>query len=167
MGHAVDRASRELRQLGVGDFLLHGGHSSVFASGDHAGQGGWPVALRNPLFLDAPYAVVLLANQALGTSGSNVQYFRHEGRRYGHILDPRTGWPAEGLLSASVVAETAAEADAVSTALYVMGLENAVAWCKDHPAIGAMLVPPADAAGRLRPILCNLSEDRVVFAPDP
>jgi thiamine biosynthesis lipoprotein len=164
-GWAVDRAAQDLRSRGVTDFLIHGGHSSVFASGDHVGQGGWPVGLRNPLFLDEPYATVLLSDEALGTSGSNVQYFRYEGRRYGHILDPRTGWPAEGLLSVTVIAPTALEADAISTALYVMGLEKAVEWCQDHPRIGAILVPPADAAGRLAPVLVNLAEERLLFLP--
>lgn len=165
-GHGVDQLAARLRENGMSDFLVHGGYSSVFAAGDHVGQGGWPVSLKNPLFLDDSYATVLLSNRALGTSGSNVQYFRHEGRRYGHILDPRTGWPAEGLLSVTVLAATAAEADAYSTALYVMGLEKAIRWCQDHPDVWAILVPPADSAGRLSPVICNLPEELVFFEED-
>ncbi|MBX3444804.1 MAG: FAD:protein FMN transferase [Planctomyces sp.] len=163
-GYGVDRAAEALAASGLEDFVLHGGYSSIAARGDHLGQGGWPVALTNPLFLDEPYVTLLLRDEALGTSGSNVQFYRHEGRRYGHVLDPRTGWPAEGLLSVSVVARSAAEADAFSTALYVMGLEKATAWCQDHLEIGAILVPPADAAGNLHPVICNLPEERLFFA---
>lgn len=163
-GYGVDRAAESLRASGLTDFLVHGGYSSVYAAGDHLGQGGWPVALKNPLFLDAPYATVLLQNAGLGTSGSNVQYFRHEGKRYGHILDPRSGWPADGLLSVTAMAPTSAEADALSTALYVMGLNAAVAWCERHPEVSAILVPHPASSGRLEPILCNLSADRLFLA---
>ena len=165
-GHGVDRAVESLRQSGMTDFLVHGGYSSVYGAGDHLGQGGWPVALKNPLFLEGSYATVLLQDKGLGTSGSNVQYFRHEGRRYGHILDPRTGWPAEGLLSVTVLAPTTAEADAISTALYVMGLEPAVEWCQRHPEIGAILVPTPSAGGQLRPVLCNVPQERLFLAED-
>lgn len=165
-GHGVDRAVESLRQAGMTDFLIHGGYSSVYGAGDHLGQGGWPVALKNPLFLEGSYATVLLNNNGLGTSGSNVQYFRHEGRRYGHILDPRTGWPAEGLLSVTVLAASTADADAISTALYVMGLEPAIEWCQRHPEIGAILVPQPSPGGQLRPVICNLPRELLFLADD-
>ncbi len=83
-------------------------------------------------------------DEALGTSGSGTQFFEHEGRHYGHLLDPRTGSPAEGVYSATVVAPTAAEADALSTAFYVMGVGESAAYCAAHPAIGAILVTLGD-----------------------
>jgi len=165
-GYGVDRAAESLRKAGMTDFLVHGGFSSVYGAGDHLGQGGWPVALKNPLFLDGSYATVLLNNAGLGTSGSNVQYFRHEGRRYGHILDPRTGWPAEGLLSVTVLAGTTADADAISTALFVMGLEPAIDWCRQHPEIAAILVPPPAGGGRLEPVLCNVPPEVLFLAEE-
>ncbi len=162
-GFAIDQASTLLRNEQVADFLIHGGFSSLYAAGDHAGQGGWPVGIRNPLFTQEPYATILLVNQGMSTSGSNIQYFRHEGRRYGHILDPRTGWPAEGLLSVTVLAPTATEADTLSTAFYVMGLEKARDYCHNRPEISAILVPlPSPHRGRvLEPVVCNLPEDRL------
>jgi thiamine biosynthesis lipoprotein len=165
-GHGVDRAVESLRQAGMTDFVIHGGYSSVYGAGDHLAQGGWPIALKNPLFLDGSYATVLLSNKGLGTSGSNVQYFRHEGRRYGHILDPRTGWPAEGLLAVTVIADSTADADAISTALYVMGLEPAQEWCRRHPDIWAILVPPPSTGGQLQPVVCNLPKDLLFLADD-
>ena len=83
-----------------------------------------------------------LSNRALGTSGTQFQSFRHEGRRYGHILDPRSGWPAEGVLSATALAPTAALADALSTAFYVLGPQAALGYCRQHPEIAALLVCP-------------------------
>lgn len=160
-GYAVDCAAESLRSAGIVDFLIHGGYSSVAAAGGHWGQDGWPVGLKNPLFTDAHFATLLLRDQALGTSGSNIQYFRHGGRRYGHILDPRTGWPAEGLLSVSVVARTALEADALSTAFYVLGLEKSREYCDTHPHVGAVLTPPPARSRRLTPLVCNLPADRL------
>jgi len=92
---------------------------------------------------DRRLAEIDLRDRALSTSGSGVQFFRHGGKRYGHILDPRTGWPAEGMFSATVLAPTAAEADALSTAFYVLGVEQALAYCQAHPGIGTLLVYPS------------------------
>jgi FAD:protein FMN transferase len=164
-GHAVDRAAALLVQEGVDDWLFHGGFSSVLVRGDHAGYGGWPVGLRNPLLPHARLATILLKDQSLSTSGSNVQYFRHEGKRYGHILDPRTGWPSEQLLSVTVTAPTAAVADALSTAFFVGGVENALAYCDNHPEIGAIFVrPPKRGGGRtLEVLLCGIPEEVLFF----
>ena len=101
-GHAVDRAAAFLVHEGVDEWLFHGGYSSVLVRGDHCGYGGWPVGIRNPLLPHERLATIVLKDQSLSTSGSNVQYFRHAGKRYGHIVDPRTGWPAEELLSVTV-----------------------------------------------------------------
>ena len=156
-GYAVDRAAAQLTEAGMTDFVVHGGHSSVFAQGEHSNQGGWPIGIKNPLFTDERYATLLLSNRALATSGSNIQYFRYQGQRYGHLLDPHTGWPADALLSVSVLAPNAADADALSTAFYVMGLEKAVAWCHNRPEIGALLVPAPRQGRDLSPVVCNLS----------
>ena len=77
----------------------------------------------------------------------------------------RAGRP-KGLLSVTVLAPTTAEADAISTALYVMGLEPAVEWCQRHPEIGAILVAPPSTGGELRPVLCNVPEERLFLAED-
>ncbi len=162
-GYAIDRVADHLMQEGIDDFLVHGGHSSLRAVGDHHGQGGWPVGIKNPLFTEKRYATLLLEDRAMSTSGSNIQHFRHEGRRYGHILDPRTGWPAEGLLSVTVLAPKAAEADALSTAFYVMGLEKAREYCHNRPEIGAILVPHPQGGPTLEPVVVNIPSDRLFF----
>ncbi len=166
-GYAIDRAAGHLQQEGVSDFLVHGGHSSLLAAGDHHGQGGWPVGVKNPLFTDQRYATLLLEDRGMSTSGSNVQYFRHQGRRYGHILDPRTGWPAEGLLSVTVLAPTAAEADALSTAFYVMGLEKAAEYCHNRSEVGAILVPAPQQGRTLEPVVVNVPDDRLFLVARP
>jgi thiamine biosynthesis lipoprotein len=162
-GHAVDRAAAFLVQEGLDEWLFHGGYSSVLVRGDHCGHGGWPVGIRNPLLPYERLATILLKDQSLSTSGSNVQYFRHAGKRYGHIVDPRTGWPADQLLSVTVTAPTAAAADALSTAFFVGGVENSLRYCDNHPEIGAIFVRPPQRGRTLEVLLCGVAEEVLFF----
>ncbi len=165
-GFALDRMAEQLLENGLGKFLLHGGRSSVLARGDHNSVGGWPVGIGNPLFTDRRLGTLLLRDQALSTSGSNIQYFRHQGQRYGHILDPRTGWPVEGQLSVTVVAESAAVADALSTAFFVLGVEKAAACCHHLPGVGAILTPQPESSRRVRPVVIGISDEQIFWETD-
>jgi FAD:protein FMN transferase len=158
-GYALDRAADSLVAGGIDDFLIHGGNSSVLAKGNRIAC-GWSVALRHPLKPNVRLAEFELCDQALGTSGSGTQFFHYQGKKYGHIIDPRSGWPADKVLSATVIAPTAEQADALSTAFYVLGVEGAVAYCEAHKDISALLVTAvADTATvELHPI--NLADDR-------
>ncbi len=151
-GYALDRMAELLAAHNVNDFLLQGGKSSVLAHGNQPGseETGWRVGVRHPLRSDERMAEIILHNQALSTSGAGTQFFIRRGRRYGHILDPRTGRPAEGLYSATVVAPTAAEAEGLSTAFYVMGPQEAGEFCAARPEITALLVAPGDREGDVR-----------------
>ena len=68
--------------------------------------------------------MVRLRDRALGTSAATFQHLEYNGRKLGHILDPRTGWPAEGTASATAIAPTAAEADALATAFFILGVDQ-------------------------------------------
>jgi FAD:protein FMN transferase len=148
-GYALDRMAQSLTLAHVSDFLLHGGQSSVLARGSRSGAAedtaGWMIGLADPLRPQQRLAEVRLLDRALGTSGSGTQFFHYQGKRYGHLLDPRTGRPAEGILSSTVVAPTAAEADALSTAFYVGGLEVAQRYCDSHRDVAALLTTAAGA----------------------
>ena len=165
-GYALDRAGELLAEQGLGDWLFHGGHSSILARGDHNNLGGWPVGIKNPLFPKERFATILLRDQAMSTSGSSIQYFRHGGRRYGHILDPRTGWPVEDRLSVTVLAPTAAQADALSTAFFVLGVENARRYCDNCEGVSAMLFPPPRRGRRLEPIVCGIPDEVLFLTPE-
>ncbi len=89
----------------------------------------------------------MLRDSALATSGAGEQFVIIDGRRYGHIIDPRTGWPAVGLLSVSVVTREAARADALATAFFVGGLDLARRYCEAHDEVLAV-VTPDDEQGR-------------------
>jgi thiamine biosynthesis lipoprotein len=160
-GYALDRAAERLDGAGLGDYLLHGGQSSLVARGNRAGKGserGWRVAIRHPLRPGQPLGEVRLADRALATSGSGTQYFHHGGKRFGHLLDPRTGRPAEGVLSSSVLAPTAAEADALSTAFYVLGPRRAREIAAQREGVAFVLVTPSERKGGVDVHLHGLAE---------
>jgi thiamine biosynthesis lipoprotein len=141
-GYALDQMAELLRrEHKIPAALLHGGQSSVYAMGELPGGRGWPVDVRHPWDPQRRLARLWLRDRALGTSAATFQYLEHAGRKLGHILDPRSGWPAAGMASASVLAPTAAEADALSTAFFVGGVEVARYYCAAHAEIGAVLLP--------------------------
>ena len=143
-GYALDRCRNLLTAQGIENFVVHGGKSSVLAQGCRAdetrGASGWIVAVKHPLRPNDQLLEIELQDQALGTSGSATQAFHYRGKRYGHIFDPRTGWPATDVLSATVMAPSAAKADALSTAFYVLGVEHSLDYCRADPEVSAVIV---------------------------
>ena len=145
-GEALDRLANHLRNRGVNDFLIHGGNSSVIASGDQTpGSGqGWAVGLAHPTKSNRRLAGIWLRNQALATSGSGKQFFHHQGRRYGHVIDPRTGYPAGDLLSLTLLMENATDADALATGWFVSGSDVVRDQFQQTNLAAAMLVHRGD-----------------------
>lgn len=166
-GWAIDRAVERLAARGVMNVLVHGGSSSVRAAGAQgpAGPGGrgWPVGIRHPLRLDRRLATVHLADRALGTSGSGTQFFIDRGRKLGHILDPRSGRPAEGVLSATVLAPSAAAADALATAAYVLGPAGLDRIAPAGGDVAAIMVVPGLSSASVRVILANIDEHAITI----
>lgn len=160
-GYALDRAAELLRQEGVSIGLIHGGHSSILAIGtDPTDARGWAVGVRHPWKAEQRLAVLRLRDRALATSAATFQHLEYNGRKLGHILDPRSGWPAEGVASATAVAPTAAEADALATAFFILGVEKTRTYCQAHPEIGALLLP--ENAG---PVAFNLAAEICEIQP--
>lgn len=137
-GYALDCAARI---ADAPNLLIHGGHSSVLALGNETpSSSGWTVGLLDPERPQCRRGLLHLRNRAMATSAITYQHIEHEGRKLGHLLDPRTAWPADGMLSATVTAPTAAEADALATAFFILGVEKARDYCEQHPYIGAVLI---------------------------
>jgi thiamine biosynthesis lipoprotein len=168
-GYALDRVGELIRghwwPMGG---LVHAGRSSLLAVGSPPDDfgGRWKIAVRNPIEPEKPLGVLSLRNRGLGTSGLAYQYFESGGKIYGHILDPRTGDPYEnGPASVTVLAPTAAEADALSTAFFLMGADQAESFLMGRPEVGALFVidDGEDRPPRVRTI--NLARDD--WEPDP
>jgi thiamine biosynthesis lipoprotein len=141
-GYALDRAADLLRkEYGVRSGLLNGGNSSVLAIGSPANdQRGWSIGLRHPADPEQRLALVRLRGRAMATSASTYQKFDYNNRTLGHLLDPRSGQPAEGVAMATAFASSAAEADALATAFYVLGPADTRRYCEAHPAVSAILL---------------------------
>jgi thiamine biosynthesis lipoprotein len=124
-GHAVDEAITLLREAGVTSALLHAGTSSVFALGTPPDAEAWKIAMEGPPNLDGrprqPLATLRLRDESLGVSAAWGKCFTAGAQTYGHVLDPRDGRPARHAVLAAVALPFAAEADALSTALLVLG----------------------------------------------
>ncbi|MCA9657305.1 MAG: FAD:protein FMN transferase [Myxococcales bacterium] len=139
-GYAVDRASALLRGRGFTNHIVEGG-GDTFVSGSK-GERAWMVGIQRP---DGPGTIgaLSLENRALVTSGGYQRYFEHDGKRYAHIIDPRTGWPldeADSAISVSIVADDATDADAYCTAVAVMGPERGMAFVESQPALEAVII---------------------------
>ena len=144
-GYAIDCVAQMIREKGIGDFVLHGGQSSVVAAGNQKNlesesDRGWPVGLSHPLLPDRRLAEFYLRDAALGTSGTARQGFFHQGKRFGHIIHPQTGWPTDHFLSTTVISPSAELSDALATAFFVMPIEAVEAVCRQHTDVGAVLV---------------------------
>jgi len=143
-GYAVDLAMRALRERGVLDALVDAS-GNMMSVGHPPRAPHWRIGLRDPRDRMAYFARVRLEGDAISTSANYEQFVAQDGKRYGHILDPRTGRPAEGLLAVTVVAADATTTDAWDTPLFVLGLEAAKRKARSLPDIAAILVSPGAA----------------------
>lgn len=130
-GMALDRAMDTLKQEGITSALINAG-GNVLVSGPKPGGINWKIAVRHPrnpegyiTSLDLP------ADHSIATSGDYERFFITNGRRYHHILDTRTGYPAvNGTISVSVIAKSGESADAHSTILFLMGPDKGLAYAE-------------------------------------
>src|SRR5262245_49540651 len=139
-GFALDRVAANLARR-VRSTLLVAGSSSILAigSGDR-GDEGWVVGVRHPRDAAQRLAVLRMRDCAMSTSGGGEQSFEYQGRRYGHIIDPRTGCPAEQVSGVTVVARSGALSDGLATAFYVGGPQLAESYCAAHPGVMAIML---------------------------
>ena len=148
-GWALDRVGRRFQGLGVTSALLGFGRSSYLAIGAPPETSGWTVRIPDPSLPGDDLTSVLLRNQALSTSGSSERYFDLDGKKYSHIIDPRTGVPAQELVQVTVVAPTATVGDAISTALFVLGPEGGGELAHRHRDLQALLVSVKEGERRV------------------
>lgn len=155
-GYALDRMRVMLTDAGVRDFVLYSG-GQVLARGTRNGR-AWRVGVQHPREPDALLGALSLTDGSVSTGGDYEHGFVFEGRRYHHVIDPRTGWPVEHTASVTVLARTALEADALDTALFVMPPDRAmalarardVAMIRTSPAMRSEMTPAMRGAIELR-----------------
>jgi thiamine biosynthesis lipoprotein len=132
-GYAVDRMVAVLKQAGVRIALVSASGSSIYGLGapPDAPQ-GWPITIHNPWDPSAAAAHVVLENLSLSTSGSYEKFFWAEGRTYSHIVDPRTGYPAQGTSAVSVLAPRTIDSEAWTKPFFI----NGPTWASAHKPAG-------------------------------
>lgn len=143
-GYGVDVAFERLRAGGVTDCMVNLGGNLRCAGKARPDRAGWIVAVRDPYL---PYGegsvgtLTLTDGRATATSGRYERFVEIAGRRYAHVIDPRTGQPVAGMAQVTVVADSAGEADALSTSLFVLGPEAGTAMLRAYPGATALFIP--------------------------
>ena len=138
-GYAIDRAGAILQQSGFRDFLVNGG-GDILAGGSR-GSRPWSIGIRHPS--GAPnelLAKVQVSGGSVVTSGDYERFRVVDGTRYHHIVDPRSGYPADKCQAVTIVAETAEEADVLATAVFVLGHEEGLRLIEATPGVEAFVI---------------------------
>jgi thiamine biosynthesis lipoprotein len=141
-GYAVDRAVEILRSNGINSALVSSGMSSIYALGSPPGEHGWKITLRDPYDAHKAGDVIHLQNYSISISGNYEKFFKISGKNYCHIMDPHTGWPVAGVLSAAVLAPTGTDTDGRSAGFFVMGVERGRKCLAAHPNIAVIFYLP-------------------------
>jgi FAD:protein FMN transferase len=132
-GYAVDRMVSTLKESGITSAMITAGGSSIYGLGAPPNEPrGWKVSLRHPRNTRETIQEVFLLNGSMSTSGNYEKFFRAEGRIYSHIMDPRTGFPSQGMLSASVLAPRTLESEVWAKPFFIQGRE----WAARHKPQG-------------------------------
>lgn len=159
-GYAVDRCIEYLRKVGIENAVVNAG-GDLRAIGRH-GERPWRVGIRHPRQEGILASMETFGDESIFTSGDYERFFDWEGERYGHIIDPRTGKPAKGLSSVTILADQADLADAAATALFVAGPDEWLPIARAMGIKGAMLV---DSQGNIQ--MTPGMQNRIHFNIDP
>lgn len=144
-GYGVDRVAQTLNKKGIENYMVDIG-GEVFVKGKNPKMKHWRIGINKPiedsLSVNQELQTILeITDAAMATSGNYRKFYYKNGKRYAHTIDPRIGYPVQhNILSATVIAKDCTTADAFATAFMVMGMEKAIAYCKQHPELNAYLI---------------------------
>lgn len=140
-GYAADRTAEKLRAQGITRGIINLG-GNIYALGAKGDGSPWKIGIQNPVSDRGDYiGIVAVTDQTVVTSGVYERFYEEAGQRYHHILDTDTGHPAENeLTGVSILADTSMDADALSTACFVLGTEKALAFAETLPGVDVLLI---------------------------
>jgi thiamine biosynthesis lipoprotein len=141
-GYAVDRVVALLRQRHVAAALVSAGGSTIYGLGAPPRRRAWDVALQDPVDPRKTALTISLMNRALSVAGRSEKSFEAGGVIYSHIMDPRTGWPVQGVLTVAVLTESGTEGDALDDAFFVLGPEGSQPYLNRLPDTEAFFFVP-------------------------
>jgi len=157
-GYAVDRAFELLKALGYRNLVVNAGGD--LRVGGSKPEGPWSIGIQHPRDPEKIMARISISDTAVATSGDYEKFFIHQDKRYHHILNPKNGFPAEGCQSVTVLHKEGATADALATAIFVLGPEKGYALCQTLEGVECLIV---DKQGKFT-FSPNL-KDRISFIP--
>ena len=146
--YAADAAAVLARKAGVRQGLISLG-GDIHIIGPQADKQPWPVGIVHPHRTDTAIATLALTGGALATSGGYERFIEIDGHRYSHLIDPRTGWPVDGLLSVSVIAPQAIVAGSLASVALLLGQEDGLAWLRQCGAPYLAVDPELSLHGQL------------------
>lgn len=136
--YILDAGMRVLRQQGIHSAMINGG-GDVLVMGSHQGQ-PWRIGVRDPRAPSTLIGTIELIDGIVASSGDYERYFDHEGHRYHHILDPKTGYPTQGLRGVTLVAQRLDQINGLGAAIMVMGDQKGQSLVRHTPGLDAMWV---------------------------
>lgn len=141
-GYAADRLADLLREKGIKSASINLGGDIYVLGNNLQKDAPWKFGIQDPFLPMGHYlASINLENKSLVTSGSYERFFEEDGKIYHHLFDPRTGWPADNeLVSVSVLSESSLEGDALSTAAFILGLEEGLELIENDPGVQALFI---------------------------
>jgi len=164
-GYAGDRAAALLREAGVASAVLNLG-GNVRLVGSRPDGAPFRVGVQDPLDESSYLGIVAAADKSVVTSGGYNRYFEQDGRTYWHIIDPRTGCPADsGVISATVIGDDGLRCDALSTACFILGVEDAFAYWREKGGFDLILIT-ADGHIYITPDLADSFRLEDAYADD-
>ena len=137
-GYAVDRSMKMLQEAGITTALVSAG-GDTRVSGKRWDR-PWHIGIRNPRDEDNIVSMIPLEDSAISTSGDYERYFIEDGVRYHHILDPKTGTSSHGILSSSIIGQSATDTDALSTSVFILGVEKGMELIDSIPDTEAIII---------------------------
>ena len=149
-GYAIDRAIERLREFGIQNAIINAG-GDLRAIGQH-GDRPWRIGIRHPRQNSILASLEIDGDASVFTSGDYERFFEVDGERYHHIIDPRSGYPADNTTSVTVIHDNAATADAASTALFVAGPDNWMEIARNM-RIGFVMLIAADGIIHMTPAM--------------
>lgn len=159
-GFLVDQAVFMLKEAGIKAAIVEAG-GDLRILGTHPSKPKWRIGVRHPRKPQGLYGILEVDSVSVTTSGDYERYFDRNGKRYHHILDPQTGFPASKSISVTVIAQSAMVADALATALFVMGPDDGVQFAEKKSGVECLILYEKD--GR---ILSRMSSGmKSVFKP--
>jgi thiamine biosynthesis lipoprotein len=142
-GYAVDRALEILRSLGYKNLIINAGGD--LRTGGLKNREPWSIGIQNPRSAEKVIATISVSDSAIATSGDYQKFFFHQGKRYHHILNPKTGFPAEECQSVTILCKDGMTADGLATAVFVLGHKKGYALCQRLEGVKCFIV---DREGR-------------------